>query len=269
MPEGHSIRHLATVHSYGFVGTLVQASSPQGRFDEGAAVINDRVMTETSAHGKHLFLHFDNDIVHIHLGLYGWFKLRKNKQQQPGNATRLRLMNDEYLSDLAGPTACEIVDYDAMLTKKAKLGPDPIHDNADPEKAWEKIAKSKKTIGGLLMDQSVIAGIGNVYRAELLFRAQLSPFISGKDVPREKFDEIWSDSVVLLRDGATDGHIRTVTEEHLRKHGVELHGCTQYSYVYKRHGNDCLVCGSLVRSDTLDGRTVYWCEGCQGDNRNA
>jgi endonuclease-8 len=220
-------------------------------------------MTETSAHGKHLFLHFDDDIVHIHLGLYGWFKLRKNKQQQPGNATRLRIMNDEYLSDLAGPTACEIVDYDWMLAKKAKLGPDPIHEDADPESAWAKISKSKKTIGGLLMDQSVIAGIGNVYRAELLFLARLSPFIAGRDVPKEKFDEIWKDSVRLLRLGAEDGHIRTVSEDHLVKHGVELHGCTQYSYVYKRTGDSCLVCDSRVASTQLDGRTVYWCEGCQ------
>lgn len=263
MPEGHTIRHLATVHSYGFVGTTVSAASPQGRFSEGAEFLNGRAMTDTSAHGKHLFLHFDQDILHVHLGLYGWFTLRKFKDQQAKDSTRLRMFNEEYLSDLAGPTACEIVSYDEMIAKKAKLGPDPIHEDADPEKAWARITKSKRTIGGLLMDQSTIAGIGNVYRAEILFLNKLSPFIPGKDVTREKFDSIWNDSVRLLRLGAEDGKIKTVDEEHLKMHGVELHGCTQYSYVYKRTNNSCLLCNTAVLADTLDGRTVYWCPSCQ------
>lgn len=263
MPEGHTIRHLATVHSYGFVGTQVNATSPQGRFAEGAAQLNGQTMIDTSAHGKHLFLHFERDILHVHLGLYGWFKLRKQKGQEPKDSTRLRLSNYEYLSDLAGPTACELMTTQEMIAKKAKLGPDPIHEDADPEKAWARISKSKKTIGGLLMDQATIAGIGNVYRAEILFLNRLSPFIPGKDVTREKFDSIWDDSVRLLRLGAEDGKIKTVDEKHLLMHGVELHGCTQYSYVYKRTDNACLLCNTTVLADTLDGRTVYWCPSCQ------
>lgn len=263
MPEGHTIRHLATVLSYGYVGTQVKASSPQGRFAEGAAAIDGKTMTATSAHGKHLFLHFDKDIVHIHLGLYGWIKNKKNNGQEPTPATRLRLMNSEYLSDLSGPTACELITEEDRQVKLNRLGPDPIHEDADLEKAWTKIHKSSKTIGGLLMDQSTIAGIGNVYRAEILFLNQLSPFIPGRDVTREKFDSIWNDSVRLLRLGAQDGKIKTVDEEHLKMHGVELHGCTQYSYVYKRTDNACLLCNASIQSDSLDGRTVYWCPSCQ------
>lgn len=263
MPEGHTIRHLATVHSYGFVGTRVETSSPQGRFIEEAQRLNGRTMTDTSAHGKHLFFHFDDDIVHIHLGLYGWFTLRKNKNQAPGESVRLRMMNDEYLSDLVGPTKCELIDIEQMLVKKSKLGPDPIHEDADYEQAWEKIAKSKKTIGELLMDQSVIAGIGNVYRAEILFRANLSPYVPGKELRREKFEEIWKDSVELLRIGAEDGRIKTVRAEHLPREAHELHGNTQFSYVYKRTGNACLICDTTVQSADMAGRTLYWCPKCQ------
>jgi endonuclease-8 len=263
MPEGHTIRHLATVLSYGYVGTPVEASSPQGRFTEGAELITNRVMTDTSAHGKHLFLHFDADVVHIHLGLYGWFKNKKNKGQEPTPATRLRLTNSEYLSDLSGPTVCEILTESECQIKLNKLGPDPIHEDADPEKAWHKIHKSSKTIGGLLMDQSTIAGIGNVYRAEILFINNLSPFIPGKEIKREVFDKVWDDSVRLLRLGAQDGHIRTVDQKHLAGEKVDLHGKTQYSYVYKRTGQQCLLCDSHVMSDMLDGRTLYWCPSCQ------
>ena len=263
MPEGHTIRHLATVLSYGFVGTQVETASPQGRFAEQAEALNGRMMTDTSAHGKHLFLHFDEDVVHIHLGLYGWFNLRKNKSQEAKDSVRLRLKNLEYVADLVGPTACELMTPDQMSATTSRLGPDPIKEDADIEEAWKRIHKSSRTIGGMLMDQSIIAGIGNVYRAELLFRARLSPFIPGKQVDKEKFEEIWNDSVNLLRLGSLDGKIKTVDEKHLAMHGVELHGCTQYSYVYKRTGNACLICGETVKSDALDGRTVYWCPHCQ------
>lgn len=263
MPEGHSIRHLATVHSYGFKGTEVRAESPQGRFTDGAAVINNRVMTDTSAHGKHLFLHFDDDIVHIHLGLYGWVKTRKYKQQKPTDSIRLRMYNAEYISDLSGPTCCEILTTGQMIEKKASLGQDPIHESARPELVWEKIKKSKKTVGQLLMDQAVVAGIGNVYRAELLFMSNVSPFIPGKELDESKFIKIWEDSVRLLRLGAVDGKIKTVFEEHLTDNEVLLHGCTQTSYVYKRTGDPCRKCGNTVKSDDMGGRTIYWCPTCQ------
>jgi endonuclease-8 len=263
MPEGHTIRHLATAHSYGFVGEKVETSSPQGRFLEGADLLNGQVMTNTSAHGKHLFLHFEKDILHVHLGLYGWFSLYKNKSRQPKDSVRLRIENDRYLSDLVGPTACEIYDFQMMQNKISKLGPDPIHENADPEKAWVKIKKSSKTFGALLMDQSVIAGIGNVYRAELLFLSKISPFTPGKEINEEQFATVWSDACRLLKLGAEDGKIKTVFSEHLLEEEVKLHGCTQYSYVYKRTNQFCRLCKQVIKSDKLDGRTVYWCPTCQ------
>lgn len=263
MPEGHSIRHLANVHEGAFAGKIVAASSPQGRFTKEARQIDQSEMTSVTAHGKHLFLHFNEKTVHIHLGLYGWFYLSKNPNKIPKDSTRLRLQHDIYISDLVAPTACQLLDEQGVLAIKNRLGPDPIHDNADPDKAWEKIVKSKRTIAGLLMDQSMIAGIGNVYRAELLFLSRLSPFVSGKQMEREKFDEIWRNASILLRDGSTDGKIRTVSPEHLTGDEVELHGCSQFSYVYKRQGQLCRLCMSEVKNQELESRTLYWCPTCQ------
>lgn len=265
MPEGHTIRHLATAHFYAFWDTTITAQSPQKRFAAGAAAIHGRKLTHTSAHGKHLFLHFDDDIVHIHLGLYGWFTLGKNKGTQPKDSVRLRIANELYVSDLVGPTACELYTLEMMHNKLDKLGPDPIHEDADKEFAWQKIHKSNKTIGALLMDQSVIAGIGNVYRAELLFLARVDPFMPGKSLAREEFEMIWNDAVRLLRLGSIDGHIRTVANEHLEEDERELmlHGKGQNSYVYKRTGQVCRICRRSIMSDDLAGRTVYWCPNCQ------
>jgi DNA-formamidopyrimidine glycosylase len=263
MPEGHTIRHFATLHDHAFTNTIVSAISPQQRFADGAALLNERTMTSASAHGKHLFLHFDEMTLHIHLGLYGWFALRKNKGQAASDTVRLRLSNDLYMSDLKAPTACALIDSDQLAAIKKRLGPDPLHFDADPEPAWTKIHKSSKTIAALLMDQSVIAGIGNVYRAELLFRSKLNPFIPGKNVSREHFESIWVDSVNLLFDGAQDGRIRTVAQEHLYGEEVELHGSQQSSYVYKQTGNACRLCRSTIMQQELAGRQLYWCPVCQ------
>jgi DNA-formamidopyrimidine glycosylase len=263
MPEGHTIRHLATLHDNAFVGTAIKALSPQGRFAEGAAHLDGKTMTKATAHGKHLFLHFDEDIVHIHLGLYGWFKLRKNKEQQATENTRLRIVNDLYVSDLSAPTKCEILDIAGVKKIEDRLGEDPLHTNADKEKVWEKIKKSSKSIGALLMDQSVIAGIGNVYRAEILFLANLSPFIPGKQVSREAFDHIWNDSVRLLHIGAIDGRIMTVAQEHMTGEEVKVHGCAQLSYAYKQTGNPCRLCSTTVMQQEMAGRQLYWCPTCQ------
>lgn len=264
MPEGHSIRHLATVHEGAFAGKTVRASSPQGRFADQARDIDGRVLNSTTAHGKHLFLHFDTgQTVHVHLGLYGWFHLSKNPNKKPKDTTRLRLQHDIYISDLVAPTACELLDDAGVSKIRNRLGPDPIHDDADPEQAWNKIIKSKRTIAGLLMDQSVIAGIGNVYRAELLFLSRLDPLTPGTQMQREKFDEIWKNASALLRDGSTDGKIRTVAPEHLTSGEVELHGCAQFSYVYKRPGQLCRLCTKNIREKELESRTLYWCPTCQ------
>lgn len=264
MPEGHSIRHLATIHEGAFAGKTVRASSPQGRFADEAKNIDNRILNNTTAHGKHLFLHFDTgQTVHVHLGLYGWFYLSKNPNKKPKDSTRLRLQHDIYISDLVAPTACELLDDAGVSAIKKRLGPDPIHDDADPEQAWKKIVKSKRTIAGLLMDQSVIAGIGNVYRAELLFLSRLDPFIAGTQMQREKFDEIWRNASILLRDGSTDGKIRTVAPEHLGEDEVKLHGCSQFSYVYKRQRQSCRLCMTEVKETELDSRTLYWCPTCQ------
>lgn len=263
MPEGHTIKHLATVLSYGFVGTTASASSPQGRFAEGATRIDGREVTDVTCKGKHLFLHFDDDIVHIHLGLYGWIHNKIHMNQPYAATTRLRLINDLYSSDVVGPAVCEIFTPEQYAAKLRSLGEDPLRDDADPEAAWLKIKKSKKEIGVLLMDQSIIAGIGNIYRAELLFLANQSPFILGKYMEKERFYCIWEHAVRLFALGAEDGCVRTVAKEHLYEEELGEGKYNQSSYVYKRASIGCRVCHHTTCSQKMAGRTLYFCPWCQ------
>lgn len=263
MPEGHSIRRFANVHSKAFKGTNVRVSSPQGRFSEEAKIVDGLEFGEPTTHGKHLFFHLDDYVIHVHLGLYGWFNLEKARVQQERDTVRLKIENDVYASRLTAPTKCELITADGMNSIISRLGPDPLHEDTDPEPAWHKISKSKKSIGALLMDQSVIAGIGNVYRAEILHRCELDPYTPGAEVSKEKFTEIWNDSVYLLKIGSVTGRIETVPHAFLSHEEQQVGGHAQFTYVYKRTGQPCRVCGSSILEKDLEGRTLYWCPACQ------
>ena len=263
MPEGHTIHRLARDHRPHLVGKTVSASSPQGRFAAGAEALHGRRVERVHPYGKHLFYEFEGDVLlHVHLGLYGSWLHGAHPAPVPKGALRLRLTTDEAWLDLRGPTACELftpADRDKVL---ARLGPDPLHRDADPAPAWRKISSSRTAIGALLMDQSVLAGVGNVYRAEVLYRANLSPFRPGREVPETTWDAMWADLKVLLRAGVRAGHIVTTHREdrHRRSGPARLE---DRFYVYRRHGQPCRRCGTEVRTEEVVGRNLYWCPVCQ------
>jgi endonuclease-8 len=263
LPEGHTIHRLARDHTALLVGEAVSAASPQGRFAGGAEVLSGRVVERVDPYGKHLFYVFEGDVLlHVHLGLYGTWITGRGPAPEPKGALRLRLAAGDAWLDLRGPTACELhtpQDRDRVL---ARLGPDPLRKDADPAPAWAKVARSRTAIGALLMDQSVLAGVGNVYRAEVLYRAGLSPFRPGREVPESTWDGIWADLRVLLRAGVRAGHIVTTERaDRTRRSGPAR--LEDRFYVYRRHGQPCRRCGTEVRTETMVGRNLYWCPVCQ------
>lgn len=266
MPEGHTLHRLARLHQRRFARSPVAVSSPQGRFTESAAV-DGRVLRSASVWGKHLFHHYaGGPIVHVHLGLYGtfteWQRPSDGLLPEPVGQVRMRMVGADYGTDLRGPTVCEVIDEAQVADVVARLGPDPLRSDADPSWAWARITKSRRPIGVLLMDQTVIAGVGNVYRSELLFRHGIDPFRPGRGIGEAEFDAAWTDLVALMNVGLRDGKIIVVRPEH-------DHGPPSYrpgrprTYVYRRAGERCRVCGEPIRTAVLEGRNVFWCPACQ------
>jgi endonuclease-8 len=269
VPEGHTIHRLARDHSPLLVGHQVAASSPQGRFADGAALLSGRRVERIEPYGKHLFYGFAGDLLlHVHLGLYGTWVSGAGAPPEARGALRLRLTTTDADGgpgswlDLRGPTACEIytpADRDRVL---ARLGPDPLRRDADPDLAWARLSRSRTPIGQLLMDQSVLAGVGNVYRAEVLYRAGLSPFRPGRELERATWDAMWADLGVLLRAGVRAGHIvTTVREDRDRRSGPPR--LEDRFYVYRRAEQPCRRCGTPVRTQEMAARNLYWCPVCQ------
>ncbi|MDX1874017.1 zinc finger domain-containing protein [Mycolicibacterium sp. 120266] len=262
MPEGHTLHRLARLHQKRFGRAPVTVSSPQGKFPDAAAV-NGQVLRKADAWGKHLFHHYAGGaVVHVHLGLYGSFTEAPVPLPLPVGQVRMRMVGAEYGTDLRGPTVCELIDEPSVDDVVARLGPDPLRSDADPELAWKRIAKSRRTIGGLLMDQTVLAGVGNVYRSELLFRHRIDPYRPGTHIDAREFGDMWTDLVALMKVGVRRGKIVVVRPE-------DDHGAPSYregrprTYVYRRAGDPCRVCGTTIRTAELEARNVFWCPNCQ------
>ena len=265
MPEGHTIHRIANQHRARFVGDSVRVESPQGRFVD-AERLNGRALIAVEAYGKHLLYEFDGRrYVHVHLGLFGRVVTGAQPAPNPGPNVRMRLTVDDWYSDLVGPTRCQLIDGDQRAQILARLGPDPLRRGSDPSVAFRRLSSSRQPVAALLMDQSVVAGIGNVYRAEFLFRARLDPFCPGRKVDRETWDGIWSDARIYMRAGVRTGRIIT-TDPIDREHHGRVVRPTDAHYVYKRTGQWCRRCHTNVRSMDLVGRSLYWCPTCQSSS---
>jgi DNA-formamidopyrimidine glycosylase len=272
VPEGHTLFRLAAALNDAFAGKRVRVSSPQGRFAAEAAQLDSHILDGAESAGKHLFIEFAGErFVHVHLGLIGKFDVLPGPAAAAVGQVRLRLetavpADPPAYADLRGATRCALIGPQGRAAVLARLGPDPLRTDADPDRAWERIRRSDRSIGDLLMDQAVLAGVGNVYRAEVLFRHRIHPLRPGRTLRRSQFQAMWDDLVALLAEGVRLGRIDTVRPEHTpeamgrapRKddHGGEV-------YVYRRTGQPCHVCGAAVRTEALAGRNSFWCPRCQ------
>ena len=295
MPEGNEIHRWAERHAAAFAGKTVRVDGPQGRFTD-ADVLDGRKLLRVRAVGKHLGYDFGKDrILHVHLGLQGDFTEGSGVLPAVKGALRLRMWNAEKVKlpevaglskrhgwyseddgtghlrpeqiawvELRGPMDCSVYTEAQWERLLERLGPDPLNGDS-VDKALEKIAKSKKPVGLLLMEQEVMAGIGNIFRAELLFRAGLSPFVAGRDVDAAVVKKVWKDAVVLMRAGMVDRRIVTTrAKDRPQKKGQALK--EEAHYVYRRQGRPCFVCETKVRKmENFAGRNLYWCEVCQAE----
>ncbi|WP_159603837.1 Fpg/Nei family DNA glycosylase [Agromyces humi] len=351
MPEGHSVHRITRQFERNFVGHVVHASSPQGRFAVGAAELDGRRMTEARAVGKQMFLGFEGDLwLRVHLGMYGAWdfagdirmdatiasangrmgqtnqrgtflggpnpdamaadaaasdvvvadlagdvvldragensltsigaprrtRLRMSESEKEGNGletfppepvgqVRVRLLTDTICADLRGPTACEVLDPAQVERVVAKLGPDPLIDaGPDAEERFTRAVRRRATpIGLLLMDQNVVAGIGNVYRAELLYRARQNPHTPGRSVPEEHVRHLWRDWTKLLAIGVETGQMMTMDDLDPDAWRAAMANRADRHWVYKREGLPCRVCGTNIVLEEMAGRKLYWCPYCQ------
>jgi endonuclease VIII len=257
MPEGHTLHRAARDQRPMLAGKRLAVSSPQGRFAEGAARLDGQRCEGVEAYGKHLVYRFARgDALHIHLGLYGQFRAAPTPTPEPRGAVRVRMVSSTHVVDINGPNTCEVLDGAGLADLTARIGPDVLRSDADPERAFDRISRSRTGIGALIMDQSVMAGVGNIYRSEILWRQRLHPDVPGKDIGRTTFDRIWADAVHLLRLGVEHDAIITneAADAAVTKYGERV------NIFAKEH---CPACAGTIRKFEIAGRRAFVCESCQ------
>lgn len=261
MPEGHTIHRIAADHFKVLRGKPVGVMSPQGRFAAGAALVDGNRLLKIEAHGKHLFYRWSNGLVgHVHLGLFGKFQVHRRPVADDAPTVRMRLSVPKATIDLTGPTECSIGTLEDRERILRRLGPDPLRDDADPQQAFSAIVRRAAPIGQLLLDQKVMSGVGNVYRAEALFVNGIHPGRPGRQITTAELEGLWATIVAMLRQGFIENRIVTVDRDEFDvPSGRTRRGETTYVY----HRDLCLRCATPIRTIELGGRPCYYCPTCQ------
>lgn len=300
MPEGHTVHRVANLFTELFAGHTLHAWSPQGRFSEGAKQVSGSYLVSATAIGKQLFLAFDNDLsIRVHLGIYGAWdvhtlaggsaragsprdaslgaprrRLGEHESAtdpdepfppEPRGQVRLRLETPDTVADLRGPTACEVLTPQEVDAVRSRLGPDPLVDRGrlGEEDFIARLTATRRAVGLVLMDQSVVSGIGNVYRAEILFRHQLDPYLPSSSLDIDTARALWKDWKKLLREGVKTGVMMTRTDLTPAMKTKALRSSAHRYFVYGRAGQACRVCGTTISMDLMATRKLYYCPRCQ------
>jgi formamidopyrimidine-DNA glycosylase len=214
--------------------------------------------------GKYLILGLDSgQSVVVHLKMTGVLQMQAGDGPLPRAARIIfgfsggrRLV----FSDQRKFGSVQLVGDPEKLSGLRKLGPEPLSPSFTVRTLAGRLAGRKAPIKPLLLDQSVVAGLGNIYACEALHRAGIDP--------RRQASGLKADEVARLHRS-----IRTVLKDAIRARGSSVDtyrdgrgrsGWFQVSHrVYDRQGRKCRRCGSLVKRETLRGRGTYWCAGCQ------
>jgi endonuclease-8 len=258
MPEGDTIRTAANRVGAALIGREIESiETPHPRFgkDRWPEKLAGRGVRAVDAHGKHLMIRFEGGLtIHSHLRMTGaWGVYPRGQSWRRGRHRAWLVIRtaDSEVVQFDGPVLELITDgrsrFDARI---AQLGPDVLADDFDNASFIRRLREDDQTrrLGDALLDQRIVAGIGNMWKAEGCFRAQIDPWRRLRDV---------SDDEAL----AVIEAVRPQMQESVA-HGFPK---SEGLLVYRRAGTPCPRCGTLIRSRGQgdDNRTTYWCPGCQ------
>ncbi|GAC1695711.1 MAG: Fpg/Nei family DNA glycosylase [Candidatus Limnocylindrales bacterium] len=267
MPEGDTIYRAATMLRRALAGRTVsgfRSDVPQVALAADRAPIVGRVVSAVEARGKHLFIRFGDQpadpVLRSHLGMQGsWHIYRPGESwQRPAEQARVVIETDRYVTPCFNAPTMELRTARELAAdpQLAALGPDAITDAFDAAEAVRRLrARPDLAIGVAILDQRALAGIGNVFKSELLFIRRLSPFqrvAALDDAQLQALVEEAHRQLVANRGGGV----------RVTRPGAPRH---ETLWVYGRAGRPCRVCETIIRLRRQGdgGRTTYFCPVCQ------
>jgi endonuclease-8 len=258
MPEGDTIlraaRRIRPVLE-GAVPDEIRTPQPRHAVDRWPQRLAGRRVTAVDPYGKHLFVRFEGDLtLHSHLRMTGWWAVYPDGarwRRSPRRAWLVLRARGKEVVEFDGPLLELMTESRTRFDQRLQaLGPDLLADDFDADRYLERLRGDdpRRTIGDALLDQRVVAGIGNIWKAEACWGARVDPWRKLADVSDEEALAIVADARPrMLRAATVDS------------------GVSDDRHIYRRAGVPCPRCGTLIRSHGQgdDGRVTYWCPGCQ------
>ena len=273
MPEGDTIFRAARTMHRAFAGKQVQHFESMlpalNRIHEDSPVTG-RIIESVAARGKHLLMQFSGGLVlRTHMRMNGSWHIYKRGErwQRPRRDMRIVIATDDYeavgfkipVAEFLTPR--EVRQHDELR----KLGPDVLSGEFDPAEAERRVrGRPSTSIADALLNQRVIAGLGNVYKSEVLFMCGVNPFVSVREVTDEKMTEIVATARRVLAVNVLDGVAPMTTYTGFRRTTGRADP-KERLWVYGRARLPCRRCGTpiRVRKQGADARLTYWCPECQ------
>jgi endonuclease-8 len=274
VPEGDTIYRTAAALRPLLVGRVIQAASARVPGPMIERVVGSQV-TDVEARGKHLVVRFDNGLaLHTHLRMGGaWHRYAPGERwRRPRSQARVVLEVSEHVVVCFNAPVAELLDERVLDHHPAlvRLGPDLLAPVFDADEAVARLrARGEVPLGEALLDQQALAGIGNVFKSEVLFVERLDPWTPVGELDEPRLRGLLATAERLLRANAGPGAgprttTRTVPMLEEPCVGARL-------WVYGRAGRPCLRCRTRIqcRRQGRDNRLTYWCPKCQGSLGNS
>ena len=265
MPEGDTIARAASVLNAALAGRQVTGfrSVMPGLARLDASAMRLRTVERVEARGKHLLIWFSGNLgIRTHMRMHGsWHLYRPGERwQRPAHEMRIVVATEAFEAVGFAIPVAEIVTTAAVARDEplASIGPDLLSPDLDLAAAVPRVAgRANEEIANVLLDQRVVAGIGNVLKSETLFVAHINPFVAVSALSHAQIERLLSTAARLLHANArTDRSGRSTTG--WRTPRARL-------WVYGRSGLACRVCGTAIasRRQGPHARSTYWCPHCQ------
>ena len=271
MPEGPEVRRAAdrierAVARQPLVRCVLEHPVLAAAQDE----FEDVVLNSVDTYGKAFVLNFSNNrSIYVHLQLYGrWVTGLLKSKDKTKRTLRMRLETKTHFASLYSATDIFLLKPEDVPKHPfiKKIGPDLLKKGYRANHVSQRLAKAKferRKLGGLLLDQSVFAGIGNYLRSEILFRANLHPDRKLKSLSKEERKSLASMIYGTTQRAYVTGGL-TVDDAHVAQ--CKKRGLTRRNYrhyVFDREGRSCPMCGTEVQKVMSAGRRLYFCPVCQ------
>jgi endonuclease VIII len=261
MPEGDTIHHAAGRMREALVGSEIRGvATPHSRhrLDRWGERLGGRGVRGVDAHGKHLFVRFEGGLtLHSHLrmtGKWGIYGKGERWRRSPHRAWLVFRTDEHEVVQFDGPVLELMTDSRSRFDRRiALLGPDLIADDFSERDYLRRLREDDPTrgIGEAVLDQRIVAGIGNIWKCESCFLAGIDPWRRTGELSDEEALAIVRAARPLMRESAVKGGRITAAPGAV--------------WVHERAGRPCRRCGTPIRARGQgdDNRTTFWCPTCQ------